>query len=209
MSARSRRRTWTYGGAGLIVCGAVRMLQTGLSGPGAADVTALLAAAVFAASVLLLAVGLSRDASLVRRSPAGVTAMVVVAVWPLTAFALTRSPVLGPEVSASAWNIYGYVALFVPAAAGLIAAATIARSGVVPSPWRWAPMWVLGAHAVAWAVPQLVFATVRPESIQSSADLIMALGALATVAGTFGLGVLAIVLAVQQRADAVEVFRSA
>jgi hypothetical protein len=92
--------------------------------------------------------------------------------------------------------------------AGALAAVEIVRARVVPQPWLWAPVWVLGLHVLAWVVPQLVFATVRPETVQGFADLIASVGALATVAGTFGLGILAMVLAVQRGESAVEVFRS-
>src|SRR5690606_32214784 len=60
-----------------------------------------------------------------------------------------------------------------------------------------------------WAIPQIVFVTVRPEHVQSFADLFGMLSSLAALAGTLGLGILAIVLAVQQRPDGVEVYRSA
>ena len=94
------------------------------------------------------------------------------------------------------------------AAAGLIAAAQIARTDIVPQPWRWAPLWVLGGYALSWAVPQIVFVSLRPEEIQPFAGLLQLLSALAGLAGTLGLGILAIVLAVQQRPDSVEVYRS-
>lgn len=134
--------------------------------------------------------------------------MAVVALWPLAAFALTRSLAAQGPTDDTAWVIYGYFSLLVPAAAGLVAGAQIARADIVSSPWRWAPLWVLGAHALTWAVPQIIFVTVRPESIQAFADLFAMLGALASLAGTLGLGILAIALAVQQRPDSVEVYRS-
>ena len=70
-------------------------------------------------------------------------------------------------------------------------------------------MWVLAAYAVTWSVPEIVFVSVRPDSIQAFADLFLMLGALASLAGTLGLGILAIILAVRERPGSVEVYRSA
>ena len=206
---RNRRRTWITGGAGLIVCGVLGMLQTNLVGMPGSEIMRVVTDVVFAASMLLFAFGLSREASVVGRQPVGSAAMVVLALWPFAAFVLTRS--LNSQVPSedTAWMIYGYVSLLVPAAAGLVAAAQIARSGNVPAPWRWAPMWVLAAYAVTWAVPEIVFVSVRPDSIQAFADLFLMLGALDSLAGTLGLGILAIILAVRERPGSVEVYRSA
>lgn len=182
------------------------MAQTSLSDLVAADATRVVTDLIFAVSILLFAFGLSRDASIVGRRPLGVTAMVVVALWPLIDFALTRSPALGSPADESSWMIHGYLSLLVPAVAGLVAATQIARGDHVPQPWRWAPMWVLGGYALTWAIPQIVFVTARPESIQGFADLFLLLGSLASLAGTLGLGVLAIVLAAQQRPRSVGVY---
>lgn len=206
MGRRNRQRTWIGGGTGLIVCGVLATLQTSFIG---LDAVRLATHVIFAASILLFAIGLSRDASVVARRPLGLTAMVVLALWPLAAFALTRA--LRPDAltNDSGWTIYGYVSLLVPAAAGLVAATQIARSDTVPPPWRWAPTWVFSAYAIAWALPQIIFVTVRPEAIQGFADLLQMLGSLASLGGTLGLGILAIVLAAQQKPESVDVYRSA
>lgn len=206
---RSRRRTWTVGGVGLILCGVLGMLQTSLFGIVETTVVTVVTDVIFAASILLFAFGLSREASIVARKRVGMTAMVVVALWPLAAFVASQA--LAPQTSAddTVWMIFNYSSLLVPAAAALLAAAQIARAEAVPAPWRWAPLWVLGAYALMWAVPEILFVTVRPESIQAFADLLLMLGTLASLAGTLGLGILAIVLAVQQSPETVEVYRSA
>jgi hypothetical protein len=182
------------------------MLQTSFIG---LDAVRFITHVIFAASILLFAIGLSRDASVVARRPLGLTAMAALALWPLAAFALSRALMPDAPTNDSGWTIFGYVSLLVPAAAGLVAAAQIARSDTVPSPWRWAPLWVLGAYALAWAVPQIIFVTVRPESIQGFADLLLMLGSLASLSGTLGLGILAIVLAAQQKPESVDIYRSA
>lgn len=135
--------------------------------------------------------------------------MVVVALWPLMKFVVTQPLDSYATANDTAWMIYGYAALLVPAGAGLVAAMQIARTDNVPAPWKWAPLWVLGAYALTWAIPEVIFVTVRPEGIQALADLLAMLGALASLAGTLGLGVLAIALAVRERPGSVEVYRSA
>lgn len=204
MSRRNRQRTWTYGGVGLILCGVVGTVQTSVNASIGSDAVRAGSAVVFAASILLFAFGFSRDASVVGRKPLGVAALTVLALWPLAAFAITRA--LEPTADEAAWNVYGYVSLLVPAAAALVAAAQIGRNEDLPRPWRWAPMWVLGLYAVTWAVPQIIFVAERPENIQGFADLFRMLGSLASLAGTLGLGILAIVLAAKQRPDSVEVY---
>ncbi|CAH0195486.1 hypothetical protein [Microbacterium foliorum] len=206
MTRRTRQRTWILGGVGLIACGILGVLPPGGrvgSGP-----ILLVTDVLFAASVLLFAVGLSRDASVVTRRPLGVTAMAIVAIWPLLSSVITRA--MGPGVSPNddAWVAYGYIALFIPTAAGLVAAMQIARSDTVPSPWRWAPAWVLGMQALAWAVSQAVLVTARPENVQSFAEPFHMLGTLASLAATLGLGILALILAARSRPESVQVYRS-
>ena len=206
MTRRTRQRTWILGGVGLIACGILGVLPPG-GRVGSAPIL-LVTDVLFAASVLLFAVGLSRDASVVSRRPLGVAALAIVAIWPLLSSVITRA--MGPGVSPDdgAWVAYGYIALFIPTAAGLVAAMQIARSDTVPSPWRWAPAWVLGIQALAWAVSQAVLVTARPENVQSFADPFHMLGTLASLAATLGLGILALILAARSRPESVQVYRS-
>lgn len=206
MTRRTLRRTWLLGGLGLIGCGILGMLQfNGRPGSGAIQG---IADVIFAVSILLFAVGLSRDDSVVSRRPLGMAALAIVAIWPLIAFAISR--VMGPGVSPDddAWMAYGYIALFVPAASGLIAAMQIARSSRVPAPWRWAPAWVLAAQALVWVISQTIFISVRPGDVQPFADLVQILGMLASIPGTLGLGILALILAAQVRPESVQVYHS-
>lgn len=196
------------GGAGLIFCGVFGMLQANLLGITGTEVIRVVTDLIFAAAILLFAFGLSREASVVGRTPLGVTAMVVVALWPLIKFVVTQSLDSHAPSNDTAWMIYGYASLLVPAGAGLVAAAQIARTDNVPAPWKWAPLWVLGVYALTRAVPEILFVTIRPEGIQAFADLLAMLGALASLAGTLGLGILAIALAVRERPGSVEVYRS-
>jgi hypothetical protein len=206
---RSRRRTWTVAGSGLIGCAVLGMLQDGLVGTPGPAALAVVTDLVYAASVILFAVGLSAAASVVHRQALGLFALFVVALWPLTNTVISPLlPTASPSDLTSA-TIYGYVSLVVPVAAGLIAAVQIARADVVPHPWRWAPLGVLVFHAIVWAVPQIGFAAAGPApDVQAFAAPLSMLGMLAFLAHTLGLGILAVVLATRERPESVEVFRS-
>ena len=118
---------------------------------GATDavVAGIVTDAVYAAGVLLFAFGLTRQASVVARGPLGVTALVVVALVPLSfGIAVSAEPGLAPALASGE--------LVIGAAAATIAVVRIARAGVVPYPWRWAPLWALVAYATGAVVPQLI-----------------------------------------------------
>jgi phosphotransferase system glucose/maltose/N-acetylglucosamine-specific IIC component len=78
---RPVRLTWTIGGVGLVLCGVIGMLRYSLLGVGPG--VAVMLDVVFAAAVLVFAIGLSRRASVVARRPLGVIALAVVALWPV------------------------------------------------------------------------------------------------------------------------------
>lgn len=195
-------------GTGLIVCGLLGVLWRSLLGTPGADVLPVVGDVVYAAAVLLFAIGLSHPASVVARRPLGVGAMAVVALWPLAAAVITRvlpTPSTGDE---TAWMVLFYLSLLVPIGAGLVAAVQIARARVVRSPWRWAPLWVLGAQAGIWVISQIAFLAGDPAEIQTFAGLFSTLGQIGFLANTLGLGILALVLAARERPSSVEVFRS-
>ena len=196
------------GGIGLIVAGVFGMLGTTLFGMSGGPALYVVTSVIYAAAVLLFAIGTTREASVVSRRPLGVTALAIVAVWPLVETAVM--PLFPPiESSLEAVRSFGYVTLVVETGAALVAASQIARAGVVPASWRWAPLWVLAFQAFAWALPQIVLVSADPAALQGSTGPFTLLGMLALLAGTLGLGILALVLAAQQRPETVEVFRSA
>lgn len=204
---RAQRRTWTIGGVGLVVCGVFGMLQSALLGVPGGYVLAITADVVYAASVLLFAIGTTWEASVVARRPPGVTALAVVALWPLVDQLVVR--LLPQDVSSiGVFTTYGYVALLVQTSAALLAATQIAGAGVVPRPWCWAPLWVLGLQAFAWAAPQIVVVSAGSGAIQTWSGPFILLGTVSGLAGTLGFGILALVLAARQRPGSVDVFRS-
>lgn len=207
MTRRQRQRTWVIGGIGLIVCGVVGILLPTLNTvTGTAGISAVLDV-VYATSVILFAVGLSQEASIVARKPLGVIALAVVGLWPLTLFLLTRLTPENPAGGAGT-TVLGYLAILVPTGAGLVAAMQVVRAKVVANPWRWAPLWALCGYVGAWVIAQLVFVSQDAGEIQSFAPLLQMLATLAGFAGTAGLGVLAIVLAAKQRPETTEIYSS-
>lgn len=214
---RQRRRTFVIGGIGLVLCGVLGMLQ--YAAPSLGPVVGILVDIVFAVSVLLFAIGLSRAASVVERRPLGVVALAVVALWPLVLRAV--QPLL-PTMDAATFDagLDAYreaetiltavfiVNLLVSLVAALLASLQIARAAVVPAPWRWAPLWAFIASVVAAVVPQLLFAAAGSSGAQAYAEVALLLGAVGFLARTLGLGILALVLAARLRSDSVDVYRS-
>ncbi|MGQ2915015.1 hypothetical protein [Microbacterium aurantiacum] len=206
---RNMTRTWIAGGLGLVICGVVGMLRMSLQGTPGGQFLDVAADVSYAAGVLILAVGMTREASVVARRPLGIVALTVVAVWPLlSALAIALLGVVEPQGHGSAWMAFGYLSLLIPTAAGLTAAMQIARAGIVPAPWKWAPLWVLGLHVLAWVLPQLIIASVGGADAQYYVGLFTMLSTLAFLAGTLGLGTLSLVLAARRRPASVDVFRS-
>ena len=211
------RLTWTIGGVGLVLCGVMGMFQYSVFGLASAIAVAM--DIVFAGAVLLFAIGLSQEASVVARRPLGTTALAVVALWPLVM--RVAQPFL-PTMDAATFDagLEAYraaesvlttvfvVNLLVSFAAGSIAAVQIARAKVVPGPWRWAPLWALVLSAAAVVLPQLLFAVAGATGAQIMAEVAILLGAVGFLARTLGLGILALVLAARTRADSVNVYPS-
>ncbi|HCS60878.1 MAG TPA: hypothetical protein DIW46_05690 [Microbacterium sp.] len=203
-----RRLSWLVGGIGLIACGVVGVIRSSVLGvSGASTVLTLLADVLWAGAILVLAIGLSREGSVVARKPLGIAASAAVALWPLTDTLVNLFA--GPDnlEQADAWRFWEYLSMLLPLMIGLIAAMQVARAHVVPAPWNWAPLWVLGAQTVAWVLPQLIGVASPPVFMEMS-GVIAALGTLSFLTATLGLGILAILLSNRSRAGTVPVFQS-
>ncbi|MCK8478521.1 hypothetical protein [Microbacterium aurugineum] len=206
---RKIRRSWLLGGIGLISCGIVGIARSSVLGaPGADVILALLGDLLWAGAILLLSIGLSREASVVARRPLGLSASAVVAVWPVTATVL--GPLLLPEEPAAtgAWQTWAYLSVLIPLISGLIAAMQVARARTVPAPWNGAPLWALGVQTIVWVVPQAVGAS-SPRALIEMAAVLPALGLLGFLSTTLGLGIVAVTLAGHRRVNTVPVFESA
>ena len=205
-----RRLTWRIGGIGLIACGIVGILRGSVLGvPIAGTVLSLLADALWAAAILVLAFGLHREGSVVARRPLGLAAATVVALWPAVATVvnLLTTPTDSTAASSGAWLFWVYLSIVLPVVAGLIAAVQVGRAAVVPHPWNWAPLWVLAAQVALWVLPQIL-GVAAPSALVQMVGLFSALGTLGFLAGTLGLGILAVVLSSRSGAGTVAVFGS-
>src|SRR3546814_7432365 len=95
------------------------MLGYGLvGGPGAA-VASVATDVVYAAAVILLAIGLTREGSVVARRPLGLSALVAVALWPLASSVIAGLLEARSPEDAAVWTTYGYLSLFLPIAVAL------------------------------------------------------------------------------------------
>lgn len=216
----SARLTWTVGGAGLVLCGIIVVARYAIPrvAPGAVQATAvpleLAFDVMFAAAILVFAIGSRREASVVARRPVGVAALAISALWPLaTRLALPFLPRMdnafeagqaayreAETMLATVFLVNGVVSFL----AASIAAAQIARAGTVPPPWYWAPLWALLFSVVATGAQQLLFSA--PVSSAWSWDAGILAGGLDLLVRTIGLGAIALVLAhrarePEQRAD--------
>ncbi|WJL96781.1 hypothetical protein QSU92_06315 [Microbacterium sp. ET2] len=202
-----RDTTWIIGGIGLILSGALGLVGAGSVGLAGSGVLAIVQNVAFAASVLLLAVGMTRADSVVARRPSGVVALALLALWPFAAEGAAAALGSVQPNGGEAWTVLGYASILVPTAAGLLAAVAILRAGTVPDPWRWAPVWVLALQVGVWVLTQALAVALGADVLSISGVFVL-LGAIAYLAGTVGLGVLAVILGSRRRAATVEVFRS-
>ena len=209
---RRRNLTWTIGGSALILSGVLVMMREIALGSSLTPALAVIAELTWSVGVTVFAVGRTRYESVVARRPLGIVAILILAWWQVAARivfdALTPSGGFAtPDSVPPTYVVFGYLHLLMPLAAGIIATVQIARTRIVPSPWRWAPLWVLGLSVLVGVITQAMFATLALPQ-QALADVATLLGALSNLASTIGLGVLALVLSERGRASSVQIFRS-
>lgn len=207
---RSRATTWRTGGILLGVSGLLGVVGFGFfSIPGGAAVVVDI---LWAAGVLVFALGLSRAGSVVGRRPLGVTALAVVGIAPLlvnTARDLT--PSAGPTATAPFFvsAAFALTAAVLSIAAGAVASVQIARLGAVPRRWRWAPMAALAISVGMALLQQIGYVVVLGAGAgQGPGSALALLGVIGFLAPTLGLGVVALLAAAGERPESVEVFRS-
>ena len=194
---RRVRLTWTIGGIGLVLAGVIAVLPyLRLNvGPVVFDIFDV----VFGVTVIFLAIGLSKDASVVARRPLGMIALAVLALLPCAVRFV--NPYL-PEMNNQTEDeltafMFGRLALSYVAA--LVGSFQIARAGTVPTSWRWAPWWA-AIFSVAALVLRMFLLSGSPFGAAS-----VYLGALDLLVRTLGLGILALVIASRLRNRSVEV----
>lgn len=193
---RARQRTWVAGGVLLLLSVAVGVAARGpLVGISPAKDW------LFAGAAILFVVGLGRAGSVTGRRVVGSVAIVLLAVAPMTQsywFSFIpdskADPHLAEDVSVHiALTYYGIVATL-----AVISVVEIARAKVVPSGWRWAPMWVIVWTPIAFAIGLALFSSAPLGTAAASIGAII--GGHGPAAGIAFLGVLGIVLGVRQPA---------
>ncbi|MFB7842911.1 hypothetical protein [Microbacterium sp. NPDC056052] len=210
--AVQRRRTWVLGGA-LLAASAFAVLAT----QGRLFVLSSLIDPLFALGALVLAVGIGRAGSVTARRPLGTGAViglvVVIMSQPFVYSVLAPPPQreLPLRNSASPLELVFPVTQSVMLLLAITAVVQIGRTGVVPRPWNWAPLWALVAVILARALPVAPFWSPLLASRENVAPLFSVfdvLSLLNPLAVAF-LGIVAIVLGSRTEPGPVPVHPSA
>jgi len=165
----------------------------------------------FSTSVLVFAFGVGRGGSIVARRPLGLTAALVLALWPFVERVLTWAMPFS-DGTVEFYQVWGYVSLTVKIAAAVVLVVQIARAGVVTGRVRWAPAWALAAVVLPQVLAQLLMVALRIDLGRTEPDglyLLIGLGQLASFAAPVTLGILAIILAQRRPAlsdDPVQIY---
>jgi hypothetical protein len=169
------------------------------------------ATVAFSAAVLVFAFGAGHGGSIVARRPLGVTAAVILALWPFAERVLTWAMPFD-ERSTEFSQVWAYVSVTAKVAAAIVLVVQIARAGVVTGRVRWAPAWGLAAVVVPQVLAQVLAIAMGIDQSRTEVDgliLLSMIGQLASFAAPVTLGIIAIVLA-QRRpapsADPVQIF---
>ncbi|KHK95503.1 hypothetical protein LK09_19215 [Microbacterium mangrovi] len=173
------RRAWIWAGACSIASGLVTLQANG--GP----VRLWIGAGLMAVALLLVAFGGGRRSNIVRGDLLGTVALALWAVWVLVRAAAEALPALATVAPGPAFDLV-WLALV------LVAAVMIARAGGFRSPWRWAPLVMLGAVAVTWALAQVILIGASMTADQETLTAVSSFASLILAAWPVALGVLAI-----------------
>ena len=152
--------------------------------------------ALTSAAFLAFAFGLRGWGSVTGRRQLGTTALTALATWLLVA-ALVHKSVVWSNYDGDSLLAFSLIAKFVEFALALIVVTQIARIGIVPRPWNWAPAWAMGAVTLSWLVQEAAARVFQDGSYIPS--IVGSLDGLVRVSATVFLGVLAIVLADRAR----------
>jgi hypothetical protein len=189
--------TWFIGGALLLATVIVGVVQPAISQIvfGGSIRTVL-----FSVALLFFAWGIHRSGSVTARRPLGTTALTALAAWLLlgSVFEGVIAESFSNDPAPGALQVFSYLDSFVRFALAFVAVMQIARAGVVPAPWNWAPAWVVGAASASWLVMAIVAVGASQDYVIFTM-LLLSVDGLVRVGGTVLLGVLAIVLADRAR----------
>ena len=181
------RKTWIIGGALLIASVVLggRFLPVFLGGW-------LVGATLFAAAILVFAFGLRAADSVTARRLLGTAALVALALITVVS-AILQQILFSQNDYLADIRTFVYIDAFVRFVVALIAVTEIARAGVIPRPWAWAPAWALLAVSLVWLMTQIPLSQARltDTGIAAYLSVIQLVGPGVPVF----LGILAIVLA--------------
>jgi len=186
---------WLWGGGLLAASAALPMLGQSFYGTPVLLWTARLLAA---AALVVFALGVRGEGSVVARRPVGTVALFVLAIVPPLIELLTPALVMPSTTSGLPDNLWlvqvmGYGGIAIAGAAALVAVVEIARARVVPDPWRWAPTWALAAIAGTYVLSQVLIVAAGAAALETYAALLAITGAAAALV-PLALGILAMVL---------------
>lgn len=194
---RSPRTAWLVGGSLLIATALLQSASPMLVGAGTWTFgIAIVADVLFAAAMIVFALGLNGGGSVVGSRPLGVTALLVLGLWPLLMRVVWA--LIPPVASVSEpLIILSNVSLFVQLAAAIIAVVQIARAGVVPGVARWLPLVALAFVVLTQgAVSGFAYAAAA-QGGQQVLTVAYSFASLALFVSVAGLGVSAIILALR------------
>ncbi len=181
------RKTWIIGGALLIASGVLggQFLPMFFAGQS-------VGVALFAAAILIFAFGLRASESLTARRFLGTAALVALALLAVVS-AIMQHILFSQNDYLANIMTFVYIDSFVRFIVALTAVTQIARAGVIPRPWAWAPAWALLAVALVWLTTQIPFG----QAVATDTVLAVNVGLvqLVTLGAPVFLGILAIVLA--------------
>ncbi|MCK2036755.1 hypothetical protein KZC51_11480 [Microbacterium sp. SSW1-49] len=136
-----RRLTWVAGGVLMLLSVAAGFAARGTWG-GLSPVKDWL----FAAAGILLVVGVGRAGSITSRRLLGSVSTILLVVAPLTQgywFSLIPADTGDLNAEEDAWVLVAAAYFGVLLVLAIVSVIAIVRAGVIPSPWRWAPVWVM------------------------------------------------------------------
>ncbi|MDF2991550.1 MAG: hypothetical protein K0S37_2064 [Microbacterium sp.] len=159
--------------------------------------TSVVWSVMLAASLLVFAFGIRGHGSVTARRPLGTIALTALAALTVLMAVLELTPVLSgahpsKDFIAIATTVT-QVDLFLRFGLALVATVQIARAGIVPAPWNWAPLVCLCAVGAAWLGETVIWASAATAPTGAVWTLPLA-GMTSSLAAIF-LGVLAIALA--------------
>lgn len=181
---------WIWGG-GLLAASAVSPSLAGSPGELIA-ITTWAGRIFFAAAMVVLALGLRREGSIVARRTPGVIALLVLGFVPPLITLVTPSNVDMNDVPML--QTIAYIQLGVALAAALVAAVEIARARVLPDPWRWAPVVGLAILVAAYVLTQLVALSSITSGTQDLAVVFIISGWITSLLVPLALGLIAMLL---------------